>query len=88
MSIWKYQYFVDVFNLRSFTEAGKKNFVSQTAISQQISKLEKNVGGKLINRGNGEVAPTELGKLVYKRAVEILELDEQLMREIKEIVCN
>lgn len=88
MSIWKYQYFVDVINLRSFTEAGKKNFVSQTAISQQISKLEKNVGGKLINRGNGEVAPTELGKLVYKRAVEILELDEQLMREIKEIVCN
>ena len=46
------------------------------------------MGGKLINRGNGEVAPTELGKLVYKRAVEILELDEQLMREIKEIVCN
>ena len=88
MSIWKYQYFVDVINLGSFTEVGKKNFVSQTAISQQISKLEKNVGGKLINRGNGEVTPTELGKLVYKRAVQILELDEQLMREIKEIVCN
>lgn len=85
MSIWKYQYFVDVIELKSFTKAGKKNYVSQTAISQQISQLEKSIGGKLINRGNGEVTPTQLGKLVYKRAAEMLKLDEQMLREIEEM---
>lgn len=49
MSLWKYKYFVDVIDSKSFTKAGKKNFVSQTAISQQISSLEKSVGGKLID---------------------------------------
>ena len=83
MSIWKYQYFVDVIDLKSFTKAGKKNYVSQTAISQQISQLEKSVGGKLINRGNGEVTPTQLGELVYRRAVEMLRIDEQMLREIE-----
>lgn len=54
MILWKYKYFVDVIDSKSFTKAGKKNFVSQTAISQQISSLEKSIGGKLIDRGNGE----------------------------------
>lgn len=85
MSIWKYQYFVDVIDLKSFTKAGKKNFVSQTAISQQISQLEKSIGGKLVNRGNGEVTPTQLGKLVYRRAAEMIRLDEQMLREIEEM---
>ena len=33
MILWKYKYFVDVIDSKSFTKAGKKNFVSQTAIS-------------------------------------------------------
>lgn len=88
MSIWKYQYFVDVIDLKSFTKAGKKNYVSQTAISQQISQLEKSVGGKLINRGNGEITPTQMGKLVYERASEILRIDGQLMRVIEEMKAS
>ena len=66
MSIWKYQYFVDVIDLKSFTKAGKKNYVSQTAISQQISQLEKSIGGKHNNRGNGEDTTTQKVRLVYK----------------------
>ncbi|EOS70689.1 hypothetical protein C818_01286 [Lachnospiraceae bacterium MD308] len=85
MGIWKYRYFVDVIDLKSFTKAGKKNYVSQTAISQQIAQLEKSVGGKLINRGNGEVTPTQLGRIVYKRASEMIKLDEQMLKEIEEL---
>ena len=53
-SIWKYKYFVDVIESKSFTKAGNMNYVSQTAISQNISSLEKMAGGKLVNRGKGE----------------------------------
>ncbi|MBM6684520.1 LysR family transcriptional regulator [Faecalicatena contorta] len=39
-SIWKYKYFVDVIESKSFTKAGNMNYVSQTAISQNISSLQ------------------------------------------------
>ena len=45
-SIWKYKYFIDVVENKSFTKAGTINYVSQTAISQNISSLEKSIGGK------------------------------------------
>lgn len=83
-SIWKYKYFVDVIENRSFTKAGNINYVSQTAISQNISSLEKMAGGKLINRGKGEVVPTELGQIVYRRAKEMLEIEARMTREIEQ----
>ena len=84
MSLWKYKYFVDVVDSKSFTKAGKKNFVSQTAVSQQISSLEKSIGGKLIERGNGEIVPTGLGQIVYNKAKEILRINEEMFREIQD----
>lgn len=83
-SIWKYKYFVDVIENRSFTKAGNINYVSQTAISQNISSLEKMAGGKLINWGKGEVVPTELGQIVYRRAKEMLEIEARMTREIEQ----
>jgi DNA-binding transcriptional LysR family regulator len=84
MSLWKYKYFVDVVETKSFTKAGKKNFVSQTAISQQISALEKNIGGKLIERGNGEITVTELGQIVYERSKEMLDINDKLTQDVSQ----
>lgn len=83
-SIWKYKYFVDVIENRSFTKSGNINYVSQTAISQNISSLEKMAGGKLVNRGKGEVVPTELGQIVYRRAKQMLEIEARMEREIEQ----
>ena len=79
-----YKYFVDVVDSKSFTKAGKKNYVTQTAISQQISSLEKSIGGTLIERGNGEITVTELGEIVYEKARQMLEINEQMTREIEQ----
>lgn len=86
MSIWKYKYFVDVIDCKSFTKAGKKNFVTQTAISQQIASLEKKIGGKLIERGNGEIMITELGRIVYNHSKEMLKINDKMMDEIKQLM--
>lgn len=86
MSIWKLKYFVDVIDCKSFTKAGKKNFVTQTAISQQIASLEKQIGGKLIERGNGEILITDLGQVVYDHAKEMLKINDKMMAEIKLIM--
>ena len=84
-SIWKYKYFVDVIESKSFTKAGNMNYVSQTAISQNISSLEKMAGGKLVNRGKGEITPTELGRIVYRRAKEMLAVEDMMMKEIEQL---
>ena len=84
-SILKYKYFVDVIESKSFTKAGNMNYVSQTAISQNISSLEKMAGGKLVNRGKGEITPTELGRIVYRRAKEMLAVEDMMMKEIEQL---
>lgn len=83
MSLWKYKYFVDVVETKSFTKAGKKNYISQTAISQQIAGLEKSMGEKLLLRGNREIRLTEFGNIVYKKSKEMLKIQEEMMQEIK-----
>lgn len=85
LNLWKYKYFVDVVDYKSFTKAGKKNFVTQTAISQQISQLEKGIGEKLLERGNGELKMTEYGETVYKRAKEMLATYDKMLREIQHL---
>ena len=44
MDLQKMQYFKDVFELNSFTKAADKNFVYQSAVTQQIAALEKELG--------------------------------------------
>lgn len=84
MSLWKYKYFVDVVDLKSFTKAGKKNYVTQTAVSQQIADLEKRVGGKLLYRDPSGLKVTELGQIVYDNAKRMLETNEQMEQEIQQ----
>ena len=40
-SLLAYKYFIDVVETQGFTPAAKRNFVSQTAISNAIKNLEK-----------------------------------------------
>ena len=45
MLLRKIKYFVTVVDTGSFTEAAEECFISQSAISQQILSLEKELGG-------------------------------------------
>ena len=82
MSLWKYKYFLDVVELKSFTKAGARNYVTQTAVSQQIASLEKMAGGTLLERGNGKICLTELGEIVYEYAREMVQTHERMLQKI------
>jgi DNA-binding transcriptional LysR family regulator len=47
----------------TFTEAGRRLHVSQSAISEQIADLEREVGGPLVNRSSGPTRLTPQGQL-------------------------
>ena len=55
-------YFVSVIDIGSFTEAAEKNYISQSAISQQIKLLEEDLDIKLIVRENRKCHRTSAGE--------------------------
>jgi DNA-binding transcriptional LysR family regulator len=64
--------YLDVIRLGSFSEAAKKQSITQPAVSFQIRKLELELGVRLIDRGQKSIALTDAGKrlLRFAKAVE------------------
>lgn len=58
-------YFMAVATNLSFTKTAEELYVSQPAISRQISLLEKELGTKLFRRNNQKTELTESGKLFF-----------------------
>ena len=56
----------------SFTKAAKRLGISQPAVSQNISEIEKGVGARLFDRNRNALAITEEGKLFKEFAGQIL----------------
>ncbi len=65
-------YFYIVAKNESFSDAAKKIFISQPAISMQIRNLEKNLGISLIKRGS-KFSLTEQGELLFNDLSEIFQ---------------
>lgn len=68
MNIEKVKYYIDLVEYRSFTETARKNFVSQTTISQQIASLENEFNTLFIDRKQTPIEPTQAGWLFYNEA--------------------
>ena len=52
MLLRQMKYFVSVIDCNSFTKAAEQCYISQSAISQQIRLLERELGVELIHRAN------------------------------------
>ena len=78
-------YFIDVAEELSFTKAAKKNYVSQTAISLQISSMEKELGFKLFSREKNEIRLTVAGQSYYEECKKILLNYQQAVRKAGEL---
>ena len=61
------KYFSDVVSLKSFSKAAKRNFISQSAMSQAIKKLEERTGHQLIYHSRNTLNVTPEGKLLFAK---------------------
>ena len=68
-----YRTFKAVYKNGNFSVAAKELFMSQPAVSQQISMLEAHVGYKLFNRKSKGVEPTEYAKLLNNLIIDALD---------------
>ena len=72
------RYFQSVVRLNSFSEAAEENFISQSAISQQVQALERELGFSLLERKNRSFTLTPAGEYFYQKSL-ILTADYERM---------
>lgn len=73
MHIETFQVFCDLVDATSFSEAGARNGISQSAVSQQVRSLEERYGVILIERGRRNFAVTPEGEAFLRAARQIVE---------------
>ena len=83
MEIRELKYFLAVAREESISKAAKVLFVTQPNLSRQMQNLESEISAKLFIRGNRRVTLTETGRLLKKRAEEIVDLYNKTQAEIK-----
>ena len=76
MELRQLRYLVALAEEQSFTRAAEREHIAQPALSQQIQKLEQEVGLALVERTTRRVSITDAGEMLVARARRILaELD-------------
>jgi DNA-binding transcriptional LysR family regulator len=79
--------FREVARQRSFSRAGDALALTQPAVSQQVSALERQLGVRLLDRGPGGPAPTEAGALLLAHADAIADRLEQADVQVAELAA-
>lgn len=70
---------------RSFSHAGELLGVTRSLVSKRISRLEKRLGTRLINRSTRSLSLTEAGELLYRRYSDINDRVERAEQEVLDV---
>lgn len=84
MEIQQIRYFLAVAELRNFTRAAERCHVAQPSLSQQIKKLEQELGGPLFHRMGRQILLTEQGQLLEGKAKKILMEHENAIQQVSD----
>lgn len=85
MELRQLKYFVEVGRLGSFSLASKSLFITQSTISQQIQKLEEELGVELLTRDTRHVTLSDYGEQFLPCAVQVLEEARAGAERIKDV---
>ena len=88
MHIETLKVFCDLVDLQSFSLAAERNFVTQSAVSQQIRALEDKFKRRLLERvrGRRDVKLTSAGEVFYREARHVLDSYDHLQESLRGIV--
>ncbi|CAM4216132.1 LysR family transcriptional regulator [Paenibacillus tarimensis] len=85
MEIRQLQYVVQIAMEKNFSRAAEKLHIAQPSLSQQLSKLEKEIGVMLFRRTTNSVELTHAGSVFVQKAEGILDAVEQLKQEMDDL---
>ncbi|MFZ4714473.1 MAG: LysR family transcriptional regulator [Bacteriovoracaceae bacterium] len=82
MEIFELRYFLAVAAVENIHKASEKMHVSPAALSKAITRLEAELSIKLFTREGRNIQITDQGRLLQKRASEIIQLEEATKLEL------
>ena len=85
MELRQLQYALQIAAERNFSRAAEKLHIAQPSLSQQLSKLEKELGVLLFQRNTSTVELTHAGASFVEHAQKIIDSVEQLRKEMADI---
>ena len=91
MQIESLKVFCDLAETESFTRAAQINNVTQSAVSQQISSLERTFKSLLIERSKKKFRLTREGQVLYEYSKQVIQTYESLhskLQELKDIISG
>ena len=83
MHIETLKIFCDVVENQSFSLAATHNFITQSAVSQQVRGLEERYGKRLLERKRGSVRPTSAGEILHQASREILHVYNEMEAQLQ-----
>jgi DNA-binding transcriptional LysR family regulator len=88
MHIETLKVFCDLVELESFSMAAERNFITQSAVSQQIRSLEEKFKRRMLERirGRRDVKLTPAGEVFYREAKSVLAAYDQLQENLRGVV--
>ena len=83
MDIRILRYFLTVAKEQNFTKAAEQLNITQPTLSRQLAAFEEELGTALFIRESRSITLTEAGILLKRRALEIIDLEEKILDELK-----
>jgi DNA-binding transcriptional LysR family regulator len=86
MELYQLEYFLEAARQRNFTRAAARLHLAQAALSEQIRKLEDELGTALFHRGRRESSLTAAGEMLRTHAESLLAQADGARRAVQELV--
>lgn len=85
MNVDQMRLFLEVVSLGSFQQAAEHNYISQRAVSQQMKKLEDQLGAPLFIREHNHIRLTAAGVYFRQRCETIVTMIEDMTGKVKNL---
>lgn len=86
MELYQLEYFLEAARQRSFTRAAEKLHLAQAALSEQMRKLEEELGTPLFNRGRRETVLTAAGETLQIHADALVDRAAAAKRAVHDLI--
>jgi DNA-binding transcriptional LysR family regulator len=81
----EFQYILEVYKTRNFSQAAKNLFITQPALSIAIKKIEKEIRMPLFDRSHKPLTLTPAGRIYVQNILRIKEIENDLSRSIEDL---
>lgn len=85
MYLKEIEYMLKIAEEQNISRAAEKLFITPSALNQQLTRLEADLGVELFHRGRTGCTPTDAGAIYLNAAQEILKIKKEAYRQLQDI---